>query len=444
MNDRDLLTEIWKAGIKKVHPDYLVPKIWQEIYQKNGGDYDHYLILGGGKAGAAMAAAFTRSAPPGATWHGTMNVPNDQLKTSDTIPNLSLHPSRPPGGNFPTHEGIIGSKKQMEQARLAKNGTVGICLLSGGASALMPLPAEGISLEDKWITTKILQHLGADIGLLNSTRKHLSAIKGGGLGKAWLDSEAARSGSVLTTFAISDVMGDDPSVIASGPTVPDPSTFESTLKKLADIGATNLLPKAVMARLEKGALGKIDETLKVAHPLLKYILLGNNTMALEACSLHAKNLGIETRIFYSPIVGAIQEATRQISTEIKDTAMKIKGPIVLIWGGECTVSVKQNSGKGGRNQELAIRIGMSLPKEILNKTTVLCAGTDGEDGPTDVAGGFFDLNIITRGHQEGVDFESAIQNHSTYHAHDTIGSHLKTGWTGTNVADISMALIRPL
>lgn len=441
MNDRNLLAEIWKAGIEKVHPDYLTPNIWQQI--DYGIKPDHFLVLGGGKAGAAMASALIRSAPPGATWHGILNVPSDQVNTSDRIPNLDLHASRPPGGNLPTPEGVAGSKKQMELARLAKKGTIGICLLSGGASALMPMPAEGISLEDKWLTTKILQQLGAEIGLMNSTRKHLSAIKGGGLGKAWLESEAAKNGSILHTFAISDVMGDDPSVIGSGPTVPDPSTFNSTLQKLDEIGATSLLPRAVITRLENGALGKIDETLKISHLLLRYYLLGNNIKAIEASSLHAKIIGIQTKLIYSPVVGSIQEATHEISTKIIEISTKLSDPLVLIWGGECTVSIEKNSGKGGRNQELAIRIGMSLPIHILEQTTILCAGTDGEDGPTDAAGGFFDMKSLIHGHQAGIDMKSAIQNHSTYQIHDMLKTHLKTGWTGTNVADIGMALIRP-
>ena len=439
-DDRKLALEIWHAGVIAAHPNSLIPAIWNCL-----GELPKptpILVLGGGKAGAAMANALVRSAPTFARLHGIINVPDDQGGAHNEARDLVLHPSRPPGGNLPTDEGMVGSSRQLELAASAPAGTIGICLLSGGASALMPLPAKQISLPEKLETTRLLQRAGADIKILNATRKHLSSIKGGWLAHAWSKSPAGLANNNLWTFAISDVVNDDASVIGSGPTVPDPSTFKSTWDQLKTLGVASLLPKSVIKRFEEGIQGRVAETPKELPDQFPYHMLGNNRRSLEASANRAKNSHCNVQIFPKPMEGPIDGVAQNIVTDIIKCQPIPGTPLVLLWGGEPTVVLPPGSGKGGRNQELALRVGKLLPSEWVRKTTLLCGGTDGEDGPTDAAGGFFDRESLELAYRTAFDISKAIESHSSYEAHKNLGSLLKTGWTGTNVADIVVAIIR--
>lgn len=439
-HDRDLVLKIWQAGVKAVHPDSLIPTVWNNI--ENLKTNTPFLVLGGGKAGAAMANALVSSAPTWAQFHGIINVPDDQVSLLNDGIDLVLHGARPPGGNLPTMDGVVGSKSQLNLAASAPAGTFGICLLSGGASALMPLPAKNIELAEKIETTRLLQMAGADINLLNATRKHLSAIKGGGLAQAWLNSPSGKAKGKLWTLAISDVINDDPSVIASGPTVADPTTFESTWEQLKMIGVAPFLSANVVSRFRQGIQGRIPETLKNPSDQFHYLLLGNNRKSIEAASIQAQDLNCKVRIFPKPLEGPIESAAKRIASEITQNQPNHDKPLVLLWGGETTVVVPPGSGKGGRNQELALRVGSLLPTDCIKKTTLLCAGTDGEDGPTNAAGGFFDTTALVRIHGTGFNLQETIDSHASYEAHKHLGTLVETGWTGTNVADMVVALIR--
>lgn len=438
--DRNLALEIFKAGVKAVHPDSLMPLLWPHLVE--GAIVSPILVLGGGKAGAAMATALLNSAPAWARFRGIINVPNEQVPLHNDESAVSLHGSRPSGGNLPTKAGVTGSMRQMELAASAPPGTVGICLLSGGASALMPLPAYPVTLADKLTTTRLLQQAGADITIMNSVRKHLSAIKGGGLARAWLESPSGQSGCPLHTFAISDVVSDDSSVIASGPTVADPSTFKSTWDQLNVLGVAKDLPPSVVERFRKGIEGTIPETPKKLPDQIRYHLLGNNRKALEAASRQAIESDCAVYIFQELLEGPIEIAAQRIADEILQSKPLKNKPLVLLWGGEPTVVVPPGSGMGGRNQELALRLATLLPGEWMRRTTLLCAGTDGEDGPTDAAGGFFDSFAMDRANKIGLNINQAIASHSSHNAHLDLGTLLRTGWTGTNVADIVVTIVR--
>lgn len=437
--DRSAALEIWLAGVKAVHPDFLVPEIWQHL---PSGDPTPILVLGGGKAGAAMARALVNSAPPWARLHGLVNVPDDQAGVVSGFGDVTLHGSRPPGGNLPTSSGVEGTTIQLRLAGSALPGTIGICMLSGGASALMPLPRPPITLDDKLETTRLLQNAGADITLLNATRKHLSAVKGGGLARAWMESPSGRLNGQLFTFAISDVVGDDPSVIASGPTVADPSTYISTWDALYNLGISAKLPTRVTRHFQEGISGIIPETPKSFPNQIHYLTLGNNRKALEAATRHADSKGFETALAPDLLEGPIEQVARRIATDIIRSPGIPGKTEVLLWGGEPTLVIPPGSGKGGRNQELALRIGGLLPIGHLKRTTILCAGTDGEDGPTDAAGGFYDFRAFETALQLGISLEQAVSSHSSHGAHAALGSLVRTGWTGTNVADIVVAVIR--
>lgn len=439
-HDREFALKIWQAGVKAVHPDSLISSVWNII--GNLGLNTPFLVLGGGKAGAAMGNALVNSAPNWARLHGMLNVPDDQVDLLTVGTDLVLHGSRPPGGNLPTNDGVVGSKRQLNLAVSAPPGTFGICLLSGGASALMPLPAKNIKLSEKLEATRLLQRVGADISILNATRKHLSAIKGGGLAQAWLNSPAGKTNGILWTFAISDVVNDDPSVIASGPTVADPTTFKSTWDQLKMLGVVHLLPDSVIKRFHQGIEGSVPETPKFLPNQFRYHLLGNNRKAIEAASTQAIDLNFRVSIFPKPLEGPIEGVAQRVASEILQSQPPHNEPLVLLWGGEPTVVVPPHSGLGGRNQELALRIGSLLPNDWIRRTTLLCAGTDGEDGPTDAAGGIFDFAAMDCLHETGLDIKKAIESHSSYEAHKNLGTIIRTGWTGTNVADMVVAIIR--
>jgi len=438
--DRELILKIWQAGVKAVHPDSLIPPVWDII--GNLGTNTPIQVLGGGKAGAAMANALINSAPTWAHLQGIINVPDDQVSLLNVDTGLALHGSRPPGGNLPTNDGVIGSKRQLKLAASAPSGTFGICLLSGGASALMPLPVDNIELSEKLETTRLLQRAGADIKILNATRKHLSAIKGGRLAQAWLNSPSGKTKGNLWTFAISDVVNDDPSVIASGPTVADPTTFQSTWEQLKILGLAQLLPDSVVKRFRQGVEGNIQETPKYLPDQFRFHLIGNNRKAIEAASVKAIESNCRVCIFEKALDGPIEDVAERISVEILHSKPTLDKPLVLLWGGEPTVVVPPGSGLGGRNQELALRVGNRLPIDWITRTTVLCAGTDGEDGPTDAAGGIFDSAALDLIHETGFNIKEAIETHSSYEAHKHLGTLVQTGWTGTNVSDLVVAIIR--
>ena len=436
---RDVATRIWQRGVAGIHPDCVIPPAVAALIA--APEHNDLMILGGGKAGAAMAKALVRSIPTSTRLHGLLNVPEDHAAPAVGNHPIVLHGARPAGSNHPTEAGVRGSRIQIALAQNAPVGCVGLCLLSGGASALMPLPCHPITLEEKLAVTKILHDNGADITLLNATRKHLSAIKGGRLANSWLESPAGKAGWPLITLAISDVVGDDPSVIGSGPTVPDPTTFESTWKALLRLGVTDQFPLAVKTHLLAGCAGNLQETPKALPSNIHYHLLGNNALALKNAAKAAEETGLASRVLEPAISGPVDLVANRIVSDIRKEILTEKAAKCLLWGGEPTVIVPPGSGLGGRNQELALRLTLLLTPSELERVTILCAGTDGEDGPTDAAGGFADKLTLDSALHQNLNINTYLTRHDSYHALSSLKSHLHTGWTGTNVADIVVAII---
>ncbi len=308
-----------------------------------------------------------------------------------------------------------------------------VVLISGGASALLALPRPGITLDDKRQTTRTLLGAGADITALNTVRKHLSLIKGGQLGVA------ARRALAL---AVSDVVGDDPGVIASGPTVPDPSTFADALAVLERHGGSSAYPARVLELLQRGAAGEADETPKPGDPRLREVrtaVIGSGRDAADGAAREAEARGYRVVMLPDPLVGEAREAGARLVAEGLRAARGLTPPVAVIAFGETTVHVV-GDGRGGRNQELALGAALALDRDRIT-AAVLSGGTDGVDGPTDAAGAIADHTTITRARERGLEPDDFLRRNDTYPFFAALGDLLITGPTHTNVGDVQILVV---
>ena len=309
-----------------------------------------------------------------------------------------------------------------------------LVLLSGGASALMAVPAEGVSLEDKRRTTTQLLRAGADIHALNTVRKHLSAIKGG-----WL---ASRAAGRVRTYVISDVVGDDVSVIASGPTVPDASTFADARQLLDRFGGAPAYPAPVVERLDRGSRGEIPETPKPVYPHLvrsDVHVIGSRGGAMFGAAAKAVALGYHVVRLEAPIVGEARDAAAAYLDGIAATARDHPRPLCVVSSGETTVTVTGH-GKGGRNQEFALAAATALP-DLGDRTALASLGTDGVDGPTDAAGAIVDSTTLPRARAATLASDRFLRDNNAYAFFEALGDLIHTGPTGTNVGDLQVILL---
>jgi hydroxypyruvate reductase len=308
-----------------------------------------------------------------------------------------------------------------------------VALISGGASSLMVAPAESISIEDYAETTRQLQYAGASIHELNCVRKHIDSLKGGGLARA-------SHGAPIVCLVISDVIGNDASVIASGPFAADPSTFADAIAVLDRYGLTDSAPKAITSHLLAGRRGEMGETLKPEDGALANVrlqILSDNTHAVDAAASYARRLGYNTVRLNEPVTGPAAEAGARLAA----TLGRVTEPTCLIAGGETTVVVRGN-GKGGRNQELCLAAAVAI--DMMTDVVLLSGGTDGIDGATDVAGGIVDGGSCARMQQNGVDATTALDRNDSWTALSASDDLLVTGPTGTNVMDVQIVLRTPV
>jgi glycerate 2-kinase len=339
------------------------------------------------------------------------------------------------GHPTPTDASVAAGQRALEMAGSLQSDERLVVLLSGGASALLAVPAEEVSLADKQETTTTLLRGGADIGRLNCVRKHLSRIKGG-----WL---AAASRGPSLTLAISDVIGDDLSVIGSGPTVADASTYGDALAVLDEFGPRHRYPASVVRRLERGAGGALPETPKPGDPRLAQSLarvVASRFDALEGARHAAETLGYSVAVREDPVIGEAREAARAHLELAGILARSLTRPACILSAGETTVRVR-GGGRGGRNQEFALSAAPLL-REL--GTDVVCAslGTDGIDGPTDAAGGMTDTTTLDRARALGLeDCGAYLRNNDSYAFLREVGDLVITGPTGTNVGDVQILLI---
>jgi hydroxypyruvate reductase len=340
------------------------------------------------------------------------------------------------GHPMPTLESVEAGRGALEVARKVQAGERLLVLLSGGASALMVVPADGVTLEDKRDVTATLLAAGVDIEALNMVRKHLSAIKGG-----WL---AAATPVRCHTLVISDVVGDNVSVIGSGPTVADASTFENGLDVMRHAGGLDAFPPRAVTRLERGAAGEHAETPKPGDVRLvngEVVLAGGRRDAMNGAAEEASRRGYRTHVLEGAVTGEARDAARAYLAQATAVAASSPRPLCIVSSGETTVRVA-GSGRGGRNQEfvLAAAPGLGAFGDL-----AMCAsvGTDGVDGPTPAAGALADTFTLTRARQAGLappgDF---LLRNDAYRFFEALGDLIQTGPTGTNVGDLQILLTR--
>jgi hydroxypyruvate reductase/glycerate 2-kinase len=367
---------------------------------------------------------------------GLINVPAETVRPLQAI---RLHAARPAGTNHPTAEGVAGSQAMLDLLASAGPEDVTLCLLSGGGSALLPAPVAGVSLADKQQTTRLLHACGASIDEMNCVRKHLSRLKGGGLVRAFL-------GELRWLFCliISDVVGDPVDVIGSGPTAADPTTYADALAVLGRYGLRDRVPAAVRAHLERGRDGLESETLKELPAGVVNQVLGNNARALAAAAAQAQELGypvIDLGAFVEGETSQVAQVLAGLVRSVRADGQPAAALLCLLSGGETTVTLPADHGRGGRNQEMALALAVKLGQPGLHNCVLLCAGTDGEDGPTDAAGAFADEAVLAAAAQQGLDAAACLARHDAYSFFQTTGGLLQTGLTGTNVMDLRVFLI---
>lgn len=433
---RDQAIDIWKSGVAAVRPEVLLPAALKEPRLKQAvASAKRILVVGAGKAGASMSAALEEAlADQLDKVEGIVNVPADAVRP---LKKIHLQAARPAGSNHPTAEGVSGAERMLELVAQAGPDDVAICLLSGGGSALLPAPVEGTTLADKQEVTKLLHACGASINEMNCVRKHLSRIKGGRLAQAF-------TGKALFSLVISDVVGDPLDVIASGPTAADPSTFQEAINILERFGLNERTPSSVLEHLRQGAAGAVPETLKKLPAHVTNTILGNNRLALDAAAKRAKQHGyriLDLGSFMEGESGQVAVAVAGLVRSIRVDRQPTAPPVCLLIGGETTVTLGEGSGKGGRNQEFVLAMLAKLGREGMKGVVVLSGGTDGEDGPTDVAGGLVDEATFSFVDNKRLNLTGALNKHDAYPFLDASGGLLRTGLTQTNVMDMRVILV---
>ncbi|MFO0881667.1 MAG: DUF4147 domain-containing protein [Gemmataceae bacterium] len=433
---REQAIQIWQAAVAAADPFERVRAFVADPegpVQRTLADGGGIFVFGGGKAGPAMARAVEAALPEYLDrLLGLLNVP---VGSYPPLERLHLWPARPAGSNQPTVEGVQGAEMQLNLAELLHPEDLALCLFSGGGSALLPAPVEGVSLADKQAVTQLLHACGATIEEMNCVRKHLSRYKGGRLGQL-----LASAGCPVVSLIVSDVIGDPLDVIASGPTAPDSTSFADALEVLARYELTEKSPHSVIQHLRAGAAGQVEETPRTLPETVRNVILCNNQGALRAATTMAESLGYRVLNLGSYLKGE----TRQVATvlasivhSIRREGLPMPAPICLLSGGETTVTLSLGHGKGGRNVEFALASLLEL--RGVADVVVLSGGTDGEDGPTDAAGAVWDAGSFQRmGNLVPTEF---LARHDAYHFFDATGDLLRTGLTGTNVMDVRVILV---
>ena len=386
------------------------------------GDRRRVVVLGAGKAGASMARALE------AILGDRISAGFVVVKDAHRLPSERIEFAEA-GHPVPDARGLAASARLLALADAATADDLVIVLISGGGSALTPAPAPPVTLEDKQAVTQLLLAAGAPIGELNTVRKHLSRFKGGLLARA------AWPATVLM-LALSDVIGDPLDVIASGPTVPDPTRFADALAVLERRGVVARTPPSVLDRLQAGARGDIPETPKPgdrAFERVSNLVVGNNALVADAARVAAEALGYRATL----LTLALEGEARQVARDLLIRARGMPPGSCLIAAGETTVTVR-GAGRGGRCQELALAAALDISAG--EGLAVLAAGTDGTDGPTDAAGALVDAGTVVRGRGAGLDPERALADNDANGFLAASGDLIVTGPTNTNLLDLYLVL----
>jgi glycerate 2-kinase len=382
-------------------------------------------VVGAGKAGAPMAQA-VESILDGRISGGYVNV-----RYGCSLPTSTVQ-IREAGHPVPDEQGLEGTRQIVETVRQADENDLVICLISGGGSALLTLPDDNISLADNQAVTQAMLSCGATINEINTVRKHLSQVKGGHLAQVVYP-------ATVISFILSDVVGNPLDIIASGPTVPDSSTFDDAWDIVRKYDLEGRLPQPVLAILQAGLRGEIPETPKPGDPVfdkVQNLIVASNYVAAIAAEKKAAELGFRTLLLSTYVEGEAREVAKVlggIAREIADTGRPLPRPACIICGGETTVTIR-GEGRGGRNTELALSAAVAI--QGTRDVMVFSAATDGSDGPTDASGAYAYGDTVTRGRNLGLNVLEYLHNNDSYNFFARLGDLAKSGPTNTNVNDL--------
>ena len=439
---RSLLTTLFQAFVQAVHPLRLVQHVvWinnetlvvqlkgehtqQPAFSLNG----RVFLIGVGKGAGPMAEALM-SLLGDRIAGGSIIIPSEQTLRLPGITVMQGEHPLPGQGSLTGTQALVNSLAQVQPQDLV------LFCLTGGASSLLVRPAPGMTLADKKHVNQVLLACGADIRAINTVRKHLSQIKGGWL--AYYAQPAA-----VVSLILSDVIGDDLSVIGSGPTVPDPTTFADVWQVIEHYRIETQMPASVCSYLRQGLRGAVPDTPKPGDSIfarVHNILIGSNRVALRTAENTAEQSGLRSHILSHALAGDTTQVAREFAATLRSVLHSCSAPTCVLAGGETTVQVRGN-GKGGRNQEFALVVAQELQGE--KGWTLLSAGTDGIDGPTDAAGAFADGQTIAQARLKHLNPFGFLRNNDTYAFFSALGDLFRPGSTGTNVMDIKIALVSP-
>jgi glycerate 2-kinase len=387
-------------------------------------------VVGAGKASAAMARA-VEAVLGDRIDHGLVITKYGHAVSLNHCRVMeAAHP-------VPDENGVEATAALLDLVATAGPGDLVLCLISGGGSALTPAPAEGISLADKQAVTELLLACGATIHEINTIRKHLSRIKGGRLCQH-------ANGAAVVSLILSDVIGDNLDIIASGATVPDPGRFCDALAIIEKFGLREKIPPAVGDLLVRGGRGEIPETPKPGDPSFDRVenqIVGSISEALDAAEGEARQQGFNPLVLTSMIQGEATDVAKvlcAVAKEVRRSDRPVPVPACLLAGGETTVTLK-GKGLGGRNMELALAAAVELAGA--HRTLLLSAGTDGTDGPTDAAGAFADGTTVSRATTINLKPGDYLANNDAYRFFEQVGNLFITGPTRTNVMDLQIVLV---
>lgn len=434
---RLLARNIVQAALAAVEPTAAVRSHVEVVGSKlmvRGRFYDldrfrNVYVVGGGKASAPMARAVEQILGDRVTG-GIVCVKDGHLDEVDRIEvEQAGHP-------IPDERAVRATEKMIEILGAAGPEDLVICIVSGGGSALMVAPSLGVTLADKRRVTNELLRSGATINEINTVRRHLSRIKGGGLARI-------AAPATVVSLILSDVLGDPLDVIASGPTVPDPTTFGDAWEVIKRYRLADDLPPAIANRLQQGAAGLLPDTPKPGDPIferVQNVVVASNAIAVEAAVEQARREGFNAMLLSTFVEGearVVGQVFANIGRELWRSNNPVPRPAVIVAGGETTVTVK-GPGRGGRNQELALSAALHL--EGLEDVSVVGFATDGSDGPTDAAGAIVDGSTVERAKRLGLNPRAALADNDSYTFFQRVGDLIVTGPTNTNVDDLYLII----
>lgn len=433
------ISDIFYSGLKAVEPGAAIKRychladdhlyIGNRVYDLL--QFNNLFVIGAGKATAPMASALENILGKRIT-KGVISVKYNHVTELSNVRQIEA------GHPIPDENGIKGTNTILDMAKDAGEDDLILCLISGGGSALLPGPARGLTLQNKQDTMHVLLSCGAAIHEINTIRKHISQIKGGNLARIAYP-------ATLISLILSDVVGDVPDIIASGPSVPDSSTFHDCMKIIDRYHIMKELPESIVKHIKEGMSGNIPENPKQNDRIFEKthnLIVGSNMEAILSAQKKAESLNYNTIVLSSMIEGETRHVARvhtAIAREIRKTGLPVQPPACILSGGETTVTIK-GKGKGGRNQEFALASAFDIAEE--KNIAVFSGGTDGNDGPTDAAGAISDTNTIKKATELGLDPGKYLANNDSYHFFKQTGDLFITGPTNTNVMDLRIILVK--